>query len=984
MKLKRMLRVMLFPLLLFFVFQQGIAQNRIIKGAVSDEKNNPVSGATVTIKGTSIGTAADSMGAFTLTVPASAKALIISSVGYTIQEVSIGSKTTIEITLASPSQTLSDLVVVGYGTARKKDLTGSVSSISSKDFNQGPITNPLQQIGGRAAGVNVSQTGSEPGSSPSVRIRGITSLIGGNDPLVVVDGIQGNMDLLRQVPPSEIESIDVLKDASATAIYGSRGAPGVLIVTTRKGRAGKTSLEYSGSASADMIPKKLDMLNAAEWGQQATKWKVPSSANFGANTDWYALLTRTGLTQNHTVAFGGGTDNFSYRASLTAILQSGIVIKSNFKNYIGRIQATQKALDDKLTLTMNLNSAITNSLGSPNNVGRAAFRSNLISNTYISRPTDPIYKTDGTYFSDNNVFEYLNPYGLAQTVVNEGLFNNLFGSLRADLELVKGFTVGWFGSWRKVDENSGYYLPAKSTDASAIRNKGIASITNKRQDEKLMDISLNYRKKFGEHNLGATAVYEWQNQTYQGNFAQAKGFVNDITTYNALQNGDLSKVTPGDITSYKNDRAIVSFLGRVNYSYLDRYLITASIRRDGSSVLGVNNKWGYFPSASIAWKVSEEPFMKNQKMFSNLKVRVGYGVTGNIQGLSPQKSLQLVGSSGVTYFGGSQTTNFIITQNDNADIQWETKKQVNAGLDFSILKSRLSGTIDIYSAKTTNLLFNYTVPQPPYPFPDIVANVGTLSNKGIELSLSYQAIQEKDVSLTLAGNISLMKNKVLSLSGSINGIPLNTNYIGWGPNSYLIEGQPIGTFNILQHSGKDSVNGETIIDVDKDGKIDQGKNSRDRVLKGSALPTYVYAFTPSFTYKNLDISMVWRGSGGNKIYNNLRQSLSLYENIGKSNVLKSAENLGLFTSKYGSDLWLENGSFLRFDNFTIGYRFNLKEVKYISALRVSATGNNIAVFTKYTGIDPELNVSGSNGFGGDGGIYPRTRSIALGLNVIFK
>ncbi|MEJ7681577.1 MAG: SusC/RagA family TonB-linked outer membrane protein [Segetibacter sp.] len=544
--LKRMLKALLLPLLFLFVIQQVKAQNKTITGTVSDERNNPVPGATVTVKGTSVATAADSMGTFSITVPASAKTLVISSVGYTNQEVSIGSKTSITITLASPSQALTDVVVVGYGTARKKDLTGSVSTISSKDFNQGPITNPLQQIGGRAAGVNVSQTGSEPGSSPSVRIRGITSLIGGNDPLVVVDGIQGNLDLFRQVPPSEIESIDVLKDASATAIYGSRGAPGVIIVTTRKGRAGTTSIEYSGSASVDMIPKKLDMLNAAEWGQQATKWGVPSSANFGANTNWYDLLTRTGLTQNHTLAFGGGTNTFSYRASLTAILQSGVVINSNFKNYIGRIQATQKALDNKLTLTMNLNSGITNTLGSPNSgVGKAAFRSNLITQSYISRPTDPIYKPDGTYFVDNNVFEYLNPYGFAQTVVNNGLTNNLFGSLRTDLELVKGLTAGWFGSWRKVDENSGYYLPAKSTDANAIRNNGIANITNKRQDEKLMDISLNYRKNFGDHNLGATAVYEWQNQTYQGNYAQAKGFLNDITTYNALQNGDLSKASPG-------------------------------------------------------------------------------------------------------------------------------------------------------------------------------------------------------------------------------------------------------------------------------------------------------------------------------------------------------------------------------------------------------------------------------------------------------
>lgn len=728
----------------------------------------------------------------------------------------------------------------------------------------------------------------------------------------------------------------------------------------------------------------MELLNAAEWSQQATKWNVPSSANHGADNDWFDLLTQTGFTQNHTVSFGGGTSSLGYRASLNAILQNGAVINSNHRNYNGRVQTTLKALDEKLTLTMNLNSGISNSLGSPNNIGRAAFRSNLISNTYISRPTDPIYKPDGTYFIDNNVFEYINPFGVAQTVSNHIRNNSLFGTFKADLELIRGLTAGWFGSWRKIDNNNGFYMPAASTEPDAIRNNGRANVSNNRTDEKLMDISLNYNKRSGVHNLSATVVYEWQRQDYQGNFAQAKGFVNNLTTYNALQNGDLSRVTPGDFTSYRNDRTLISFLGRANYSYLDRYLITASIRRDGSSVLGANQKWGNFPSIAVAWNIAEEPFMANQNIFTNLKLKGGYGVTGNVQGLGPQNSLLLVGSAGNTFFGGSQVTNFIISQNANSDITWETKKMTNVGLDFSILKNRLSGTVEAYTSETTNLLFNYTVPQPPFPFNTVFANVGTLSNKGIDLNLNYLAIKSANASLTLAGNLSLMKNEVLELSGSINEIPLNTNNVDWGNNSYLIKGQPIGTFNILLHSGKNATNGETVEDIDKNGKIEVGNTSPDRVIKGSSLPKYTYAFAPSFVYKNFDISMLWRGSGGNKIYNSLRRSLSLYENIGKSNILRSAEELGIFTSQYGSDLWLENGSFVRFENFSLGYRFNLAAVKYISALRVSATGNNIAVFTDYTGLDPEVNVNGGSGAGGDNGIYPRTRSFGLGLNVIFK
>lgn len=973
---------MLLPLFFLITFQQVSAQSKTIRGVVTDDKNQIISGASVIVKGSTAGISADAKGAFTISVSPAAKTLVITAVGYNSQEIAIGNKTIVSVILISPNQVLSDVVVVGYGTARKKDLTGAVSSISAKDLNPGPVTSPLQQIAGKAAGVNVIQIGSEPGSAPGVRIRGITSLVGGSDPLVVVDGVQGNMDLFRQVPPNEIESVDVLKDASATAIYGSRGAPGVIIVTTKKNRAGSSNVELNSTASLDIIAKKLAVLNAQEWWEQAQKWKVPASQNHASNTDMFNILTQDGSTQNHAIAFGGGADKFNYRASIAAILQSGIVLKSTFTNYIGRIQATQKAFDDKLTLTMNLNSNVSNTVRSPGGIGRAAFTSNLISNAYVARPTDPIYNADGSYFTDPNVFQYINPYAVSQTVVNQSGANNLFGSVRADLELIKGLTASGFGSWRKTNGYSGYYLPAASTVAYAIDNKGIANINNNRADERLLDISLNYKKTFGAHKIEALGLYEYQTQVYQGNFAQAKGFINDITTYNALQNGDLSKVTPGDVSSYKNDRNLVSFLGRINYSFLDRYLLTASMRRDGASVLGVNNKWGNFPSASVAWRLSQEKFMQSQNIFSDLKVRAGYGVTGNQQGLNPQNSTQLVSSAGVAYFGGNQITNFIITQNANSDLKWETRKQANIGVDFAVLKGKLSGSVDVFKATTSNLLFNYTVPTPPFPYGSILANVGSLLNEGLEVTLNYSVIKTKDITFNLAGNISLLRNRVLELSGTINGVPLNTNNVGWGPNSYLIKGMPIGTFNILHHQGINAVGAETIVDRDKNGTIDQGNQSADRYIAGSAVPKYTFAFTPSFSYKKFDISMLWRGSGGNKLYNDLRANLSRFENLGKSNVLKSAIPMGLFTTQYGSDLWLENGDFIRFDNLNLGYRFNTKGIKYIDAFRVSFTGNNLAVITKYTGIDPEL--GGGYGGSGDNGIYPRTRSFAVGINVIFK
>jgi len=956
---------------------------KTIRGKVTDENGMPLPGASVIEEKTKNAVVTDSDGFFEISVQNSDSFLLISYVGYKQKRVSANTDNG-QIQLFPDIADLKEVVVIGYGSMARKDITGAVSSISEKDMNQGALVNPLQLISGKAAGVNITQTGSEPGTSPSIRIRGITSLIGGNDPLVVVDGVQGNMDLLNQIPPSEIASIDILKDASATAIYGSRGAPGVIIISTKKNKAGKTSIEYNSSSSYDIIPKKLNMLNADQWWQQAQLVGVPASANHGSNTDWYNILTKSGLTQTHTLSFGGGADQFSYRASISAILQDGVVINTNNQKYIGRIQASQTALDNKLRLNFNLNSGVTNATNSIGSIGRAAFTSNLISNAYVMRPTDPVYNTNGTYYTDPNVFQYLNPYAAAQTVTNKGQYDNLFASIKADLDLFAGFSAGWFGSWRKTNSNNGYYLPAESTNAYAMDQKGYANISNNKQNEKLMNASLSFKKVFGVHSINALALYEWQNQTYEGSFVQARGFINDIATYNALQLGDLSKVQPGDLQSYKNDRTLVSFLGRVNYSFMSRYLFTASFRRDGSSVFGANNKWGDFPSAALAWQIDKEPFMARQGIFSELKLRAGYGITGNQQGLGPQNSISLVGGSGITYFGGQQITNFNIIQNANADLRWETKKQSNIGLDFAILKNRLRASVDVYTATTDNLLFDYTVPQPPFPFNSIKANVGSLLNEGVELSLGYDLIKTKNMRLTLAGNVSFLRNKVLNMSGSINGVPLNTNNVWWGPSSFLIAGKPIGTFNILHHTGKDNENSETVLDVDGNGIIDQGNTSPDRMYKGSALPTYTYAFNPSFEYKNFDVSILFKGSGGNMIYNGLRSNLSYLENIGKANVLESAVPLGLFTSKYGSDLWLEDGSFLRLENLTVGYTLGLTSVKYIDSLRISLTGNNLLLFTAYSGIDPELNLSGGNGFGGDNGIYPRTRSFAVSLNVKFK
>ena len=962
------------------------AQSGTFSGKVVDETAQPLPGATVRVKGTNQSASTDVNGKFSF--PGnnqSAVAVTVSFVGYDVLEKVITINEPVTIQLVPNQKALSEVVVVGYGTVRKTDLTGSVSNLGAKDLNPGAVTSPLQELSGKAAGVVINQIGSEPGVAPTVRIRGLTSLEGGNNPLVVVDGIQGNMDLLNQVPPSEIASVDILKDASATAIYGSRGAPGVIIITTKKSANGKSSIEYNENSSLDVIASKLQLFNAAQWTQEANALGVDASANHGSNTDWFDLLTQNGYTQNHTVAFGGGTNEFNYRASLSAIDERGIVLNSGYKNFIGRITATQKALDDKLTLTLNLNNGINDAVYEPNGVGNAAFTSNLISQAYIARPTDPVFDVNGSYYRDPNVFQYTNPYAVSQTVKNDVDINNMFGSLRADLDIYKGLSAGWFGSWRKIDQQNGFYEPAASTIQYAIDNSGVGNIGNYHTDEKLMDINLSYKHDFGKNHLDATAVYEWQAQTYNGDYAQGRGFINDLASYNALQLGDISKVLQGDISSYKNDRRLVSFLGRVNYTYDNKYLLTASFRRDGSTVFGVNNKWANFPSASLAWRITQEDFMKDQKLFSNLKLRVGYGITGNQQGIGPQNSIALVGQAGTVFFGGTTIPNYAATQNANPNLKWETVKMANAGLDFSMFGERLNGTVDVYSANTDNLLYNYTVPlEGPFLTTNILANVGSLQKRGVEFTLNYRVIQTKNTTLTLGGNLSFMSSKVLALGGNIEGYDIPTNYVGLPtPNSYLVVGKPVGTFLILQHSGVNAQGVETVVGEDASGNVDQGAQSKARVDEGQALPKYAYGFTPTFTYKNFDASMVWRGAGGNKIYNGIREDLSLLENIGKQNLLTSSTSTGIHSTPFGSDEWLESGNFLRFENLSFGYRFNLTNVKYISAFRVSVTGQNLAIITKYKGMDPEVDQNDLSA-GGDFGIYPRTRTFSVGLNVVLK
>jgi iron complex outermembrane receptor protein len=986
------------------------AQQRTVSGTVSSMAGDgPLPGVSVRVQGTAQGTVTNIDGQYSLQVPGDDAVLEFSFIGYTPETVTVGNRTTIDIALAEDIETLGEVIVVGYGTQEKRDLTGAVAAIGEEDFNQGAIVDPLQQINGRAAGVSINQVGSEPGQTPNIRIRGITSLRGGNDPLVVVDGIQGNLDLLKQIPPSEIKSFDILKDASSTAIYGSRGAAGVILITTKSGKAGQAQIEYNGAASVDVIARSYDVLSADEWREVANQ-RFSAVNDFGANTNWFDEITRNGYSQSHTLSLSGGTESFTYRASGTALLQEGIILGSESKNYIARFQGEQKAIGDKLTVGFNLNASFRNN--EYNNGDR-------VNEALTRRPTDPIFAADandlgeggaavGPYFIDRDVFDYINPVARTTEVVDGDQTEDMFGSLRLRYDIFDGLSATAFGSWRKVNIEYGRYQSALTTiagarnigDPTSVANiedlpDGLAFRESKTNDEKLFNFILDYTKEIGKHNLNVVAVNEYQNFDYQGYSVAAEAFlIDNADNLNNLGAGDPDRAAADDKNSFRNDRTLSSFLGRLNYGYDDRYLASVSVRRDGASVFGANNKWGTFYSGSLAWRLSDENFF-NVDFINDLKIRVGYGETGNQQGLDPLGSVLRATRRGTAYFGGQILPNFEIDQNANPDLRWETKKMVNAGLDFQMLQGRLTGSVDLFRGITENLLFQYDVPTPPFPVGNIFANAGEILNQGIEFNTNYTIIDNSDLTLNLGGNFSSIRTEVLELNGSIAEFELsgvNYSVLGTGGTTgvadgtnginNLIIGQPLGVFYLYKHAGVDDTGRQIVDDLDGDGTIVASqRQSSDKYIAGQPLPKFNWAFTPSFRYKNLDANLVLRGAHGHKVFNARKAALSALDNIGFSNVLASAPEMGINNFEYATDLFLEDAGFARLENLTVGY--NLNNIGAFANLRVSLTGTNLFVITDYTGIDPEVNITGEGGTGIDNGIYPRTRGFALGLNAKF-
>ncbi|MEO9003950.1 MAG: TonB-dependent receptor [Ginsengibacter sp.] len=990
-KLPRLGFVLLVGLL---ISTAGTAQNKI-QGTVTDQKGTALMGATVKVIGTGLGTATDAMGDFTLEVSDNAK-LEVSHIDFKTQEITVGSKKNFTIQMEASATELNPVVIVGYGTQRSKDVSSAIAVISSQDFNQGIVTNPIEQIQGKVAGLVITNPGGDPNSNPTIRLRGQASLTGGQSPLVVLDGVAlDDPGQIANIPPGDIASYNVLKDASATAIYGSRGANGVIIINTKKGRAGKAQVTYSDYIGVAKIGKTYDMLNAAEWKTAASQFGASeatiTSLDKGGNTDWTrGAITRTAVSNNHNLSISGGTDKFTYSGSVNYSNHPGIVINTG-KNEVGlRFNADQKALNDKLDVQVGILNTQTN---------RKLVDQSIFTFGFSTPPVYPIFNPDGSYFAfqDNSQanavmhqMEQLNGAKEHLTIMHATI----------NYELVPGLKLGATGSLSYFNNQTDYFQPSYPVE----NNFNNGSKYNENRDSRKGDLHIDYSRSWGKNNLSATVVHEYNDFVYDNFQASGQQYPVEQNQNNALENGN---TLFNAINSYKEEFELASFLGRITYNFNSKYYLDASFRRDGSSKFGVNNRWGNFPAVSAAWRISGENFMSNVNWINDLKVKAGYGVTGNQDAIDAYRSQQLLGSVGRFYDAGSSSypLAYAPTQNANPDLKWEEVHGVNIGLDFSLFNNRLSGNVNWFHNKTKNLLYNYAVPVPPFAVNTILANVGDLLNKGVEVQLNADIIKKQHFGWTLNGQITFIRTEITSLSGTYAGFKVSTDNIAGGeaqgrgltdyPITFLKVGFSPFTFFLPHYLGVDD-NGSQLFADGKGGKVTQGSLNTSMYNYINPAPKFSYGITNAFNYHNWGLSFFLRGVVGQKIFNNTLMVVSNVTRLPGNNISKVGLTNGIKDAPVASDLWLEKASYLRLDNFSLSYSF--KNISFFQSLQVYVAGNNLFVITHYKGFDPEIRVTNSNeayidaingsdvnvitGTGSDG-YYPKSRSLSFGVNVTF-
>lgn len=977
-----------FLLVMFAAF--SLSMSAQITGTVLEASTDfPVIGASVVEVGTTNGVITDFDGNFVLNVAEGAQ-IQISYMGFAAQ--TLAAKDGMIVKLEEDTHVLQEVVAIGYGSQTKKEITGSVASVKADDFNKGSFNSPTGLLQGKVAGLTMSKdAGGDPTNRDfSVQIRGAGSLTGSTTPLFIIDGVPGAS--MNNINPNDIESMDVLKDGSAAAIYGTRANAGVIIITTKKGKEGKTQVEYTGSVSTANTAGRIKLFGREDF-------IAAGGVDYGHETDWYKEITRVPVSTEHNIALSGGMKNVDYRASINYKLNQGLAKNSDFQEIMARASVNQHALNDILEFNYNASYSKTYSSWVSHEAYQQAMKFNPTMPVYTT-PDDPNYLKYGGYYQNFDKSGFSNPVAIVMQTTDQGTDQTFLGSIRATIKPVTGLRISAFGSYQFWNQSTGKYLPSNSVAGNGTT--GNASKGNNFNTTRMFEATIQYTNEIKSHAFTILAGYAYQDFVSESFSASNTMFPTDDFLYNNMGLGEgLNNLTNGGskdgigISSWKEEWKLASAFARINYNYDQRYFLNASIRAEGSSKFGANNRWGYFPAVSASWLITNEDFMRGQEVVDDLKLRAGYGVTGNMPGDCYPWIGRMSKNEDYAYFGDNKVATWSLATVPNPDLKWETKHEVNVGIDFAFLGGRLSGAIDYYNRTTRDLLYWYAVDASKYEAGSMLLNLGSLQNQGVELALTGLAIDRKNFTWNLGLTLAHNKNKVLSLGNDEFIFPeadkqrggIGDGSVGWMSQKLQIleEGESVGNFYGYKFSriGEDG----TFYGFDANGiekKFSQLKG-KDKVILGNALPIITWGLSSSMAFYNVDFSFNLRGAIGGKLLNTKRLAYGNNSSLASGNMIVSPDN-GITPPKVMTDYYLESGTYAKLGDVTIGYTFPLKDdvKKYLTNARIYFTAQNLATISNYSGVDPEtVNMSGLEP--GIEGVtyYPIPRTFMLGVNLTF-
>jgi TonB-dependent starch-binding outer membrane protein SusC len=991
-------------LLLFVLPLSMVAQTKPVSGVVKNSKGDPLSNVTVAVKGAKAAVATAANGSFTINA-AQGATLVFTSVNFELNEIKVGDENNYTVVLIDKQTVLTDVVVVGYGKSSRRTLTTSVTTVRPEELNKGAISDIGQLLQGKVPGLNITASG-DPNRPAAVILRGASTINSPQGPFYVIDGVPGAD--IAVIAPDDVASIDILKDASATAIYGNKAANGVIIVTTKRGKKGQGQVAYNGFVATENVSGELEMMDASQLRDFLTKngSAFTPQDDKGASTNWQKAIQRSSaLSTSHNLSFSGGSDHGNYSASLNYLKKEGILNYSDLTRYIGRLSMEQYAINDKVKFGITLSNSTSNANDIP-------YRNTVLLQSALYLPVSPIKNSDGSYFENLTKTNYYNPVAMMDNSQGNNKYTTTLGNFSTQVKLPFGLSYDLSLSYQKYSFLSSNYLnkyyttnynnmydnPDPTTyghGLQAFGTNGQAYRASYQNTSSTLETFLTWNRKFGDHAVTAVAGYSWQ-QNINGDGVQAStsNFTVDNTGYLNFALSNPYAVPSFRINlgggGYQKIRFISDF-ARVNYNYKEKYLMQGSIRRDGGSVFGTNNQWGYFPAGSVAWRISQEDFMQGVKFVSELKLRASYGVTGNALGFDPLTAKFTSGSLGTFYYNGVLTAAFGPTRAANPDLKWEKIATTNVGVDFTVLKGKLNGSIDVYDKKTTGMIYNYRVDPLLVPNGSITANGGSISNKGIELSLTATPVNYKGFTWNTTVNLTHNTNKITSLTNPlfIGGDSVSVGFPeGAGQSGSSLQllkvGYPLGQFFTFEYAGKNASGVSQYVAADGKTLTTTPLRGTDYHYMGNAQPKLMMGWTNTFRYKDFDLNIFIRGVFGNKIFNATRADLFRPSTAQYNNILVDAkdESTADFNAYRYSSRFIEKGDYIRFDNGTLGY--NLKGInQYVKAIRFYVSVNNLFVISKFKGVDPEVNQGGIAPGIDYNNFYPRTRTVLFGINASF-